>query len=121
MILIAKRPALFAGGWGYLGEEAGDEFEFAPPLIPARAPGSRLPAERIDIAAWPPRPTRSRHGVNTQSGPRVGGNRNAAMAPISTYMSSPHCLPQSSRIARNEEMPAVVPARSGAVGVESAG
>ena len=37
MILTVKRPALPAGGWGYLEEEAGDEFELAPPLGPGRA------------------------------------------------------------------------------------
>ncbi len=31
MILIVKRPVCTGGGWGYLGEEAGDEWEFPAP------------------------------------------------------------------------------------------
>ena len=42
MFLIVKRPALPAGGWGYLEEEAGDEFDLAPQPGPARA---ALPVE----------------------------------------------------------------------------
>jgi len=43
MILIVRRPAYAAGGWGYLGEEAGDEWE---PLAPAENPNVGLTSRR---------------------------------------------------------------------------
>jgi hypothetical protein len=47
MILIVKRPVLSAGGWGYLGEEAGDECE---PPAPARSgEGGASPADTIPV------------------------------------------------------------------------
>jgi hypothetical protein len=60
MILIVKRPTHAGGGWGYLGEEAGDECE---PPAPARSTagavvafpagsnaGSRVPAGEASAA-----------------------------------------------------------------------
>ena len=41
MILIVKRPALPGGGWGYLGEEAGDECELLPGESPDGENGHR--------------------------------------------------------------------------------
>ena len=60
MILIARRPASPGGGWGYLGEEAGDEYELPAPgrsgeagaaAAPGRfAAGSRAPARGASAA-----------------------------------------------------------------------
>ncbi|HSB36492.1 MAG TPA: hypothetical protein VLH41_06410 [Thermoanaerobaculia bacterium] len=60
MILIVKRPAYPAGGWGYLGEEAGDEWE---------APGTVRSGEGC-IAASSPRATDPNGAENPGAGMR---------------------------------------------------